>query len=249
MTLNNRRMMYSKISKILRSRNENTDNLLLSNTFISISSNSKNNNKKNNQNNNSTIKNKEKYLTHNKSSKNKVIIKRNKNHKENNKKNQKNFLEKAMKTFEDSGKKSNNFIGQKNNMLNTNYIINKRCRIINNKNKKNMSINLSRYFLDYSQKKTKSPKNNLEINVSNNNIDNLRDTHININHKVIHNKNNNIQENNKLKRNKNSIQLNPYTLYNFQNQSIVRKYNTNIKSTRILNSISSNSKKRKKIIS
>ena len=68
-------------------------------------------------------------MTHNKSSKNKVIIKRNKNHKENNKKNQNNFFEKAMKTFEVSGKKSkkfiemrkglnnifNNSIGQKNN--------------------------------------------------------------------------------------------------------------------------------------
>ena len=183
------------------------------------------------------------------------------------------FIEKAIRTFEgESGSKSkritemrnglnrifNNFLGQKNNILNTNYIINKRCRIINNKNKKNMSMNLSRYILDYSKKKYKSPKYNLEINVSNNNFDKLtiKDSQTNTNQKIVYGKNNNLLTNNVYYRDsiKNypsntTNKKNHYILFNTQNQSILRRYNTNINnSSHILTSISSHSKTKKKIM-
>ena len=275
MTYNNKKNINSKIRKMFRNKKDNFDNIL-SHTFIG------NQSKKNKNQILINVGNqkKEKFLNQNKSNKNKVIIKRNKKNLYENKENklscditkysdinQNNFIEKAMKTFEgESGSKSkrisemrnglnkifNNFLGQKNNILNTHYIINKRCRIINNKNKKNMSMNLSRYFLDYSQKKSKSPKYHLEINVSNNNIDNLnvRDNQTNANHKIVYNKNNNILGNNyENKTNKNnSNKKNYHILFNSQKQSILRKYNTNIKSFKNLNSKDSHLKTKKKII-
>ena len=55
------------------------------------------------------------------------------------------------------------------NILKTNYVINKRCRIINKKNKKNISMNLSRYFSNIN--KPNKPKREVsETNTSNNNF-------------------------------------------------------------------------------
>ena len=269
----------SKIKKMLYTNNNNNNydkhnepfSNILSNTFI-------NNNIRIN---NSLIQ--DKYMTQNKSTKNKVIIKRNKKNNnniwdnkdiskfsydisrinefyQNNKCNNDNTMRSSDGELGSKSKKItemknglnkifNNFLGQKNNILNTNYIINKRCRIINNKNKKNMSMNLSRFFSNYNKKvNNKSPKYNIKINISNNNIDNInfKDNSINSSNKN-NNKNNIILLNNKQN---NFNKINQHTIFNSQNQSILRKYNTNIKSSRILNSISSNSrkKKRKKII-
>ena len=260
----------SKIRQILRTNKEVYDNTL-SNTFIN------NNPKKNNNQFPKNIHNtqiKDKSLNLNKKTKNKLIIKRNKRNLFENKDITKfscdmskfNEMapnnEKIMRTFEgESGSKTkrisemrngvnkmfNNILGQKNNILNTNYIVNKRCRIINNKNKKNMSMNLSRYFIDYNQKKNKSPKYNLEINTSKNNYDNLniKDYIISRNHNLIYNKNKNILSNNN---NYNSSKKNYFILLNSQKQPVIHRYNTNIKNSRILNTISSYPKKRKKII-
>ena len=272
MIINHRKKNNSKIRNMLNKRQDILDNIL-SNTFID------NNPKKNRIKNNLNIGSQDRAMIQNKSTKNKVIIKRNKKNifetKDNynykystdmNKFNEinqnNNFIESSLRTFEgESGSKGKriseirsglnkmftNFIGQKSNILNTNYIINKRCRIINNKNKKNMSMNLSRYFLDYSHKKHRSPKYNLEINVSNNNIDNLnfRDFQTNTNHKILYNKNNNTLIN----KNNNSNKKNYYIMFNSKKKSFLHKYNTNIRSSRFLNTKSSYSKKRKKIIS
>ena len=266
--INNKQSMNSKIRRMLRNKKEMFDGVL-SNTFIGnqskINKNIVNLNIGNQKN--------DKFWIQNKNDKNKVIIKRNKRNEHENKDsklfndiskyndfNLNNLNEKEVKTFEaESESKSKritemrnglnkmftNFLGQKNNILNTNYIINKRCRLINKKNKKNMSMNLSRYFLDYSHKKNKSPKYHLEINVSNNNIDNLniKDNQANINHKMFYNNNNKILGN-KINSNKKKY----YILFNTQKQSNVTKHNTTINSSRILNSISSHSKTRKKII-
>ena len=267
--INNKQNMNSKIRRMLRNKKEMFDNIL-SNTFIG--SQSKNN--KNIVNLNIENQKKDKFLVQNKSIKNKVIIKRNKRNahenkgsklyidiNKNNDYNLNNWNEKEVKTLEgESESKSKritemrnglnkmltNFLGQKNNIINTNYIINKRCRIINKKNKKNMSMNLSRYFLDYSHKKNKSPKYHLEINVSNNNIDslNIKDNQTNINNKIIYNSTNNKIMGNKRNSNKKKY----YILFNSQKQSNFTKHNTNISSSTILNSISSHSKTKKKII-
>ena len=283
-TINQRKNSYSKIKKKLKTRKEIFENIM-SNTFINNSS--KINRNMNNVNQITYTQTQDKMLLQNKSTKNKVIIKRKKKTNNDNKENsrmsnelsrqneisQNTFIEKTIKTFEgESGSKSkrisemrnglnrifNNFLGQKNNILNTNYIINKRCRIINNKNKKNMSMNLSRYILDYSKRKYKPPKYNLEINVSNNNFDNLtiKDSQTNTNQKVVYGKNNNLLTNNVYY--KDSIKNNPsnttnrknhYILFNTQNQSLLRRYNTNINnSSHILTSISSHSKTKKKIM-
>ena len=287
-SLYQRKDSYNKIRKKLRTRKEIFDNIM-SNTFV-------NNNSKTNLNQFNTHINTQIFdrgMGQNKSSKNKVIIKRNtknlfdnkdnsKVSSEMNKQNEMNqniFNEKIIKKCDgDSQSKSkrisemrnglngifNNFIGPKNNILNTNYIINKRCRIINNKNKKNMSMNLSRYILDFNRKKNKSPKFNLEINVSNNNFDNLtlKDNQSNTNFKQIIGKNNNISTSNfyykDSNRNNNpnnimaSNKKNHYILFSTQNQSILRRYNTNINnnsnSSRILSSFGSYSKTKKKIV-
>ena len=213
---------------------------------------------------------KKKSMTQNLNTKNKVIMKRNKQNlldKEMTKYSidQNNYVEKATKTidreYRSKSKKISeirkgfnkilsNFIEQKNNILNTNYIINKRCRIINNKNKKNISVNLSSYYFDLSHKRNKSPKYNLEINVSNNNLENLniKDSQSNANNKKIHIRNN-ILLNNKINKSKSSNNKKKhYIILNSQKKSILHKYNTNIKSTRILEPLTSNSRKRKKII-
>ena len=280
-TINQRKNSYSKIRKF-KTRKEIFENIM-SNTFINNYSKINNN-----VNQNTYTQTQDKCLMQNKSTKNKVIIKRKKKNNNDNKENsrisnnelsrqneinQNTFIEKTIRTFEgESGSKSkrisemrnglnrifNNFLGQKNNILNTNYIINKRCRIINNKNKKNMPMNLSRYILDYSKKKYKSPKYNLEINVSNNNFDNLtiKDSQTNTNQKVVYGKNNNLITNNVYYRDsiKNypsntTNKKNHYILFNTQNQSLLRRYNTNINnSSHILTSISSHSKTKKKIM-
>ena len=276
-SINKRKNIHSKISKMLRTNKEILDNTL-SNTLIN------NNSKKNNNNQNPKNVNvnhtqiKDKSLLLNKSTKNKVIVKRNRKNIFDNKditKNsyyinkynentQNNIFEKTMRTFEnESGSKSkriaemrnglnkmfNNFLGQKKNILNTNYIINKRCRMINNRNKKKMSINLSRYFMDCSQKKNKSQKYNLEINVSNNNYDNLnlKDNKISTNQKVIYNKTNNNNNNNNILSNNSTNKK--YILLNSKKQPNLHRYNTNIRSLRFLNSNSSYPKTTKKIIS
>ena len=249
---------------MLRNKKEMFDSIL-SNTFTGNQSKNKNI-----VNLNIGNQKKDKFCVQNKSDKNKVIIKRNKRNVHENKDsklsndigkynyyNLNNWNEKEVKMFEgESESKSKritemrnglnkiftNFLGPKNNILNTNYIINKRCRLINKKNKKNLSMNLSRYFLDYSHKKIKSPKYHLEINVSNNNIDslNIKDNQANINHKMFYNKNNKIMGN-KINSNKKKY----YILFNTQKQSNLTKHNININSSRIL---SSYSKTRKKII-
>ena len=280
-TINQRKNSYSKFRKKLKTRKEIFENIM-SNTFINNSSKINNNATQN-----TYTQTQDKCLMQNKSTKNKVIIKhkkKNNDNKENsrlsnndlnrqNEMNQNTFIEKTIRTFEgESGSKSkrisemrnglnkifNNFLGQKNNILNTNYIINKRCRIINNKNKKNMSMNLSRYILDFSKKKYKSPKYHLEINVSNNNFDNLtiKDSQTNTNQKVVYGKNNNLLTNNAYYRDsiKNypintTNKKNHYILFNTHNQSLLRRYNTNINnSSHILTSMSSRSKTKKKII-
>ena len=145
----------------------------------------------------------------------------------------------------------NNLIEQrKNNIMNTNYIINKRCRIINNRRKKNMSMNLSGYISN-NKKYNKSKKNSLEINISNNNFNNTYDK-VNEKEKVnkikrpLTNKNSDIFSNNKRnllnlinsKKIKNKIIQNNFTMNNL---------NTNIRNYRLLNTINSY-KTRKKII-
>jgi len=270
--INQRNNTNTKFKKILHTQSEALDSILPN----TLNNNAKINNNHFHQSINLNImQEKNMVQTQNKSTKNKVIIKRNKKNLFDNKEHaklscdmnkneiyQNNFTENTLRTFEgESGSKSkritemrnglnkifNNFLGQKNNILNTNYIINKRCRIINNKNKKNMSMNLSRYFLNYNKKNNKSPNYNIEINVSNNNIDNinLKENITNPTHKIANNKINNIILNNK---NNNINKKNHYIIFNSQNQSILRRYNTNIKCSRILNSVSSYSKKRKKII-
>lgn len=272
--INQRNNINAKFKKILHTHSEGLDSIL-SNTVNNNANAKINNNHFHQSINFNTIQEKNMVQAQNKSAKNKVVIKRNKKNVFDNKdytkfscdmnKNeiyQNNFSENTLRTFEgESGSKSkrisemrnglnkifNNFLGQKNNILNTNYIINKRCRIINNKNKKNMSMNLSRYFLNYNKKNNKSPNYNIEINVSNNNIDNinLKESITNTTHRIANNKTNNIILNNK---NNNINKKNHFIIFNSQNQSILRRYNTNIKSSRILSSISSYSKKRKKII-
>ena len=287
-SFNQKKALNSRIRRILRNNNKDVFDNLLSHTFINHN-NTRNYNKQLQQNMHHTQID-DKSLILNKSTKNKVIIRRNKKNLFENKDypklscdlnkynemNQNIIFDKSMRTFEgESRSKSkrisemrnglnkmfNNFIGQKNNILNTNYIINKRCRIINNKNKKTMSMNLSRYFIDYSQKRIKSPKyNNLEINVSNNNYDNnlnIKDYKISKNHhKKFYTKSNNVLSNNHLcqkeitnidnKNNNNKKRY--YILLNSQNQPIFHRYN---KSSRFLNSNNSNysySKTKKKII-
>ena len=275
-----------KIKRKLKSIKEKNDNMIY-NSFII------NNSKMNGNSIHSNILAQiyDKCLKNNKSTKNKFIIKRNdkpiydndisKLSNDTNKQNdisQNNCFEKSIRTVEiESGSKSkrisemrnglskmyNNFIGQKNNILNTNYIINKRCRIINNKNKKKMSMNLSRYILDYNKKINKSPKFNLEINVSNNNIENLtlRDYHTNKIQKNIYGKNNNIfsynfyskdsfRNNNNQSNIMSSSKKNHLKLLNNQNQSIICRYNTNFNNnnSRMLSSIVAYSKNRRKIV-
>ena len=155
----------------------------------------------------------------------------------------------------------NNFFEQKNNcnndnnILNTNYIINKRCRIINNKKKKNMSMNLSSY-LSSNKKPNKSKKNSLEINLSNTNFNNTYDKlkekeKIKENKRTLTNKNSGIifQKNKKNLINIISTRNNKEKNQNFNSPSqlTINNYNTNIKNFRVLNMINSY-RTRKKII-
>ena len=132
------------------------------------------------------------------------------------------------------------------NILKTNYMINKRCRIINNKNKKNMSLNLSKYFSN-NKKPTKSKKDSLEINsISNlnfnNTYDNDREKEYNVhkNKRALTNRNSGIFSNNK---NKLLKILNPKgnnsKILKSHNQLTINNCNTNVKNYRVLNTINS----------
>ena len=160
-----------------------------------------------------------------------------------------------VKTNKEMKKGLNNFFNyfieqKKNNIMNTNYVINKRCRIINDKNKKNMSMNLSRYMSN-NTKPYKSKKNSLEINISNNNFNSTYDKenekeNMNIIKRPLTNKNSDIFINNK--RNLLNI-INSKKLKHkiSQNQFTFNNYNENIKHSHVLNTINSH-KMRKKII-
>ena len=161
-----------------------------------------------------------------------------------------NNFEKEKKKMGNESRNYNNNIENKNsnNILKTNYMINKRCRIINNKNKKNMSMNLSRYFSIH-KKQTKSKKDNLEINISNNNFSNTydrerdkekeNDIHKNKNVSLT-NRNSGIFSNNK----KNLLKLinpkrNNSKIMKSHNQLTINNYNTNIKNYRVINTLNS----------
>ena len=128
-----------------------------------------------------------------------------------------------------------------NNILKTNYVINKRCRIINRKNKKNISMNLSRYFSN-SNKQNKSKKDISEINSSNNNFTHTYEsekenktykysgTFTCGNSSIFSNNKSNLLTIINPKRN-NSKYLKSGNLLNINN------YNTNIKNYRVLNNI------------
>jgi len=285
-TLNNpKKSNYSKIKEKQAKRNESLDRLK-SYTFTTHYQ--KTINKYNLINQNSFIQSQEKLLLKNKNNKSKIKAK-NKNViflKNNNDLNHYICFEKRNGALEESQSKSkkiseiknglskifNNFQGTNNLLLNTNYIINKRCRMINSKDKKNMSMNLSRHIHDYNKKTGKSPKYNLEIKISNNNLHNLnmKDNQINSNHKALYNKfskaNNNLLINNFNNSNKDYNNINPNYQYDIMatkkrkfynklinthslNQSILQKHNTSINSkSRILSSVGSNNKIKKKII-
>ena len=281
-TLNNpNKNNYSKIKEKQASRNDILDKLK---SYTSISNYPKTINKSNLINQNSFIQNQEKLLLKNKSDN--KIKRKNKNNVCSKKKNYINHkinIEKKNGALEESQSKSkkisemknglskifNNFQDSNNILLNTNYIINKRYRIINSKDKNNMSMNLSRHIHDYNKKTRESPKYKLETKISNNNFLNLtiKDNHVNSNYKTIYNKFNKINNNNNyINNNKDSIYDNPNYKYDIMtnkkikfynklinthrlNQSIPQKYNTNINNkSRILSSISSNNEIKKKII-
>ena len=283
-SLNNpKKCNYSKIKEKSTTRNEILDKLK-SYTFIDHYPKAINKYSLINQNN--YIQSQEKIILKNKSAKTK-IKRRNKNSIfKRNDINSNIYFQKTTGALEESQSKSkkisemknglskifNNFQGKNNILLNTNYIINKRCRIINNKDKRNMSMNLSRHIHDHNKKRSKSPKYNLEIKISNNNLHNLtmKDNQINANHKILYNNcnkaNNNILINNYNNNNKDSIKSNPYYKYDIMsgknkknynklintlslNHSILQKCNTNINSkSRILSSVGLNNRIQKRII-
>ena len=134
----------------------------------------------------------------------------------------------------------NNLISDRNdnNILNTDYIINKRCRIINNKNKKKMSMNLSRYFNNNKISK-KAKKHSLEIQSSNFNSvyesDKEKDNIIYQRH---------IKSKNQINNKSNLLYLlnskiNKNHTFTAQNNSSINHYNSNIKNTRVLNTLNS----------
>ena len=139
----------------------------------------------------------------------------------------------------------NNFFEHKNNnnILNTNYIINKRCRIINNKKKKSMSMSLTRHSSN-NKKQYKSKKNSLELNITNTYFNNTHDILkekeyrrplTNKNSGVIYS-NNKKKEINIINNNKNKEKNN---YFNSPNQLMINNYNTNIKNYHVLNTINS----------
>ena len=138
---------------------------------------------------------------------------------------------------------------KKNNVMNTNYVINKRFRLINDKKKKNISMNLSRYNSS-SKNRYKSKKNSLEINISNNNCnrtyvkENEKEKE-NIIKRPLTNKNSYIFSNNT--RNILNIINSKKLKHNLQQKHFtISNYNENIKNYRVLNTI--NSYKMRKIM-
>ena len=133
-----------------------------------------------------------------------------------------------------------------NNILKTNYVINKRCRIINRKNKKNISMNLSRYFSN-GNKQNKSKRDISEINSSNNNFTHTYEsekennaykysgTFTCGNSSIFSNNKSNLLTIINPKRN-NSKYLKSDNLLTINN------YNTKIKNYRVLNNINTNQK-------
>ena len=139
---------------------------------------------------------------------------------------------------------------KKNNVMNTNYVINKRFRLINDKKKKNMSMNLSRY-ISSNKNRYKSKKNSLEINISNNNCnrtyvkENEKEKE-NIIKRPLTNKNSYIFSNNT--RNILNIINSKKLKHNLQQKHFtISNYNENLKNYRVLNTINSY-KMRKRII-
>ena len=129
-----------------------------------------------------------------------------------------------------------------NDILKTNYIINKRCRILNNKKKKNMSMNLSKHFSI--NKLNQSKKESLELNLSNNHFTNRngndRENDINKNNQNLIKRYSDIFFKNK----RNLLNLiNPKRIknknLNSQNQLTINNYNTNIKNYRLINTTNS----------
>ena len=276
---------YSKTKEKQTTRNKRLDKLK-SYTFIAHYP--KTINKHNLINQNSFIQNKEKQLLKNKRDLNKIQTSK-KNVIFSKKKNGIShyiYFKKRNGALEESQSKSkkiseiknglskifNNFQGTNNILLNTDYIINKRCRMINSKDKKNMSMNLSRHIHDFNKKARVSPKYKLEIKISNNNLYNLnmKDNQKNSNQKTFYNKNskanNNILINNF--NNSNSDYNNNNLNYQYDimdskkrkfynrlinthslNQFILQKHNTSINSkSRIFSSVGSNNKIKKKIL-